>query len=690
MRMNFDWNKLQKADIAFWNSVDAAVTTLLCYQAPKTNRTSYRAFYGDQRICAVPSSAVFAPQLTNLYNFFSRSPECFVPIHGYICEMSGTENPMAFGRKELLIRLWNTSLQGSPPEHVILYVIALFRQIDPFFRGGDGNEWDLLAVTSAYPTSKLPVTEAKKVFNQLYTKWVQYIKHHYNRLLLGVDDKSKLYTMTRCIDSIRNHERNSLALFAEGLCNSVIVMDDTLLHFLPPLRPEEVKEWYLTPIIDRCFLDSFIKEHTFPVKLRPDLIKFLQLKKKILLKDEATYGSLPADLCFSYAIDNKTYYDIFYDDSSEMFTSRLSQYSLLRPAKKNIFLRLDFERQPPKEYLYHVTDGDWNRLCELAKIIACALSTQKLFNGVVVLPTTSVSALIPILFMAYGRALPPMKEIYNIREYSKNSSIDRLISMKWNGVPFLFCSSKKMTRQEEYSPDDSHGSSIHFDCSSENIRLNPEQWDRLRKIFSGVTLTCQDTILGHKKHRNVMQWFLIGDDKAIQALRSKNIRVWRVSFTPYNRNMWDCASQWMQQVLPLWGLLQLKKPPKKDKLDVKYETIRLFMENCCRIIKTDGEFVPARELYEEYKAYCTRMNRNDILLFKDFNKTIEQDYGQKRKSLHRTNGTNLTGFYRIIYIGESAKQFTKADIMKAKKEAFFRQLDQIEAEVRKHFPTYPF
>ncbi len=70
MRMNFDWNKLQKADIAFWNSVDAAVTTLLCYQAPKINRTSYRAFYGDQRICAVPSSAVFAPQLTNLYNFF--------------------------------------------------------------------------------------------------------------------------------------------------------------------------------------------------------------------------------------------------------------------------------------------------------------------------------------------------------------------------------------------------------------------------------------------------------------------------------------------------------------------------------------------------------------------------------------------------------------------------------------------
>lgn len=101
-----------------------------------------------------------------------------------------------------------------------------------------------------------------------------------------------------------------------------------------------MKEWYLTPIIDRCFLDSFIKEHTFPVKLRPDLIKLLQLKKKILLKDEATYGSLPADLCFSYAIDNKTYYDIFYDDSSEMFTSRLSQYSLLRPAKKNIFLRL--------------------------------------------------------------------------------------------------------------------------------------------------------------------------------------------------------------------------------------------------------------------------------------------------------------------------------------------------------------
>lgn len=101
----------------------------------------------------------------------------------------------------------------------------------------------------------------------------------------------------------------------------------------------------------------------------------------------------------------------------------------------------------------------------------------------------------------------------------------------------------------------------------------------------------------------------------------------------------------------------------------------------------------AKTLYSCYTDFCKDWNRKDILKFKDFNNALKNTYGMKRTRHHFTDGRNPTGFDRIVINSAPNGQYTvqkKEDEPLSSKEAFFLKLEQMEQEVRAHFPQYPF
>ena len=145
---------------------------------------------------------------------------------------------------------------------------------------------------------------------------------------------------------------------------------------------------------------------------------------------------------------------------------------------------------------------------------------------------------------------------------------------------------------------------------------------------------------------------------------------------------------WIQRIFPLWGYLQLNAKNKTAQ-EPKFETVQLFMERCCQITKREGEFISAKDLYDDYTAYCNSQNWKHFLKLKDFNDVLETEYKLKRSRHHFTDGRNPTGYKNILFTASTQGQVQMEQEVLSSKELFFQKLDQMEEEVRAHFDQYP-
>ena len=372
-------------------------------------------------------------------------------------------------------------------------------------------------------------------------------------------------------------------------------------------------------------------------------------------------GDTGKSCCFYYR-EQRTEYHISYCNDTGKFSCRTIE--LLDPvlARKYIDITPRKATSAPKEFLYQLLKGDQERLCELAQPTAICLSAEKLFDGAIVLAFENSYEVFKFISMVGGKDLDTLLSPRRLKQLTKQLEIDELIEMKMHGQPFAICVDK-------------------------GERLNAEQWIRLKKIFRGVRLTCKDSVLGRKMHRSTAQWFIIGDDQTMSRLKAHKIKAWRLSL---NLAAPSCISgmSWIQRIFPLWGYLQLNAKNKTAQ-GPKFETVQFFMERCCQITKREGEFVPAKDLYDHYTAYCNSQNWEHFLKLKDFNDVLETEYKLKRSRHHFTDGRNPTGYRNILFTTSTQGQVQKEQEVLSSKELFFQKLDQMEEEVRAHFDQYP-
>ena len=609
----------------------------------------------DRRIIAYPER--YLPVVTPLCEFFFSSPDNFVPCGDCVCNIQGTSIPLAFGKRELLVMLWKLS-EGTA-NHA--YITSVYSQLDSIFREADDAD-----LVKSFTTTKPEVAQAKTQLENVYRLWVQYIKRHYNYALMGRNDPARLNTRIRCIEALRNHTRpNPLnPTPVKELCDVLTLVDDTLCF---NGDPQPSLPDFPGRVMGKKLLSWMMRIGRIPEKFRPEVIKILRLHQKILIRERKTHKTVQPH-CFSYWRGN-TEYLIFYQKDDGKYTYREDHKFYSGFARKNILLQgedvvLD---EAEKEDLYQFLKGSQKGLCELAKLTASCLCAQKLYKGAIVLPSEQAPALLVALSLAGGCDLKSMQAILKMSALSKKAAADQLIEWKLQGRLFGF------------SIDDGE-------------QMNAQQWKRLRKIFSGVHVTYKDSILGRKMHRNNMEWLVIGNDQTVKKLVSHGIKAKRLPFTLELPPTVPPKSSWLQQILPLWGYLQLQKGKEKDEKP-RYKTVQQFMDKCCRITGEKVEFIEAKTLYDHYKACCDEQGQNDVLKFKDFNDVLETTYGLKRIRHHFTDGRNPTGFDRIVFSAVPYGQRTapeKRDRPLSSKEAFFLKLEQMEQEVRTHFIQYPF
>ena len=110
---------LMKQDMEFWGAVKEAALCLLPpttyqetfsrvpepYSTKNTIQTMYRPL--QERIISapqyIPDDVELFQVLNNIYSFFSFSPDHFVPVSRYVCNLS---IPLAYDEKRLLQQLW--------------------------------------------------------------------------------------------------------------------------------------------------------------------------------------------------------------------------------------------------------------------------------------------------------------------------------------------------------------------------------------------------------------------------------------------------------------------------------------------------------------------------------------------------------------------------------------------------------
>lgn len=475
---------------------------------------------------------------------------------------------------------------------------------------------------------------------------------------MGRNVQEKLDMRIRCVDAWSNHVLPNASFFSlKSFCDNLMLVDDTLsLNYFPDRQ--RYPDFPQRPVIGKDLLDFMIKNGDFPSVLRPDIIKVLRLLQKIKVRDKKAMSDTDKFSCFSYR-EKWTEHHIIYSEDTGMFKCRQSesQYPIL--VRKYIDVKPDNVASPPKEFLFQLVKGDQEQLCALAKLAACCLSAGKLFNGVIVLSAEQGFMVCDFLSMVAGKNPESFYTIKGIRELSKQSVMDELIEMKMRGQPFAF-------------------------CKDNASRLNPEQWERLRKLFSGVRLTCNDPVLGRKMHRSTTQWFIIGNDQTMSKLKIHKIRAKRLSLD-FEEISSVSEVLWMQRIFPLWGYLQLKGK-KEEAKGSEFKTVHLFMDNCCQITKNEVEFIPAKSLYDHYVAYCNDHGWTDILKLKDFNDVLKL----KRIRHHFTDGKNPTGFKNILLVNDVQCKAKGEQEVLPPKELFYQKLDQMEEEVRAHFDQYPF
>lgn len=658
-----DWKKVERQDNQFWDAVKGSMFDIFRLIGVTDRRNWVQNTYtGDMRIVACPK-VTGAPE-QGIYDFFSASPDCFVPDGRFLIDM-WTEVPAAFKKRDLLVVLWK--LVGGQRNEM---VSETCRHLDKIFQqeAVANSEENAADWFQDHPKE---IRDAKLQLEELYRQWFKYVARHYNKTLKGTDDESKKRYQIRLIEGKRNQEIRAEGPSLDEAIKTLRLMDDTLCWHLPSGDREACVGLSVT----KDSLRRWMEEYQFPAKYLGEIKKLLRLHQKILcakcepiLREQAKDPM--AHPCFSYVWNGKVY-NVYWQKDKKMFSFAMISQTEKRPAVKQILMQKWGEITVPKEYLYALSGGNWDNFGQLAKITAYAVCAEKLFHGAIVVDEYGVPELAAVLEWISGRIEPSIDALAKgnpllLSSLSKESTKDQFIDMKIDGRLFAVC------------------------CDDVN-RLNPDQWKRLKKVLSGVSITYRDSILGRKRHRNMMQWFVCGNDLTFQKLAINRIETMRAPVYQVPENVGSVASLWLQLILPMWGFLQLQRKGAAKALPENcMPAVQYFMEHCCCLLSEDNEFLPARELYEHYVDFCQMMRRKDVLKFKDFNDVLENSYGQKRVRYHRTTGENKTGYKRIRFLGVNPSTLQPVPSTPSEREQFFARLEQIADEVKKHFPDWPF
>ncbi len=600
------------------------------------------------------------PGFRELLYFFSASPEWMIPFEGYACypregdgpihppgamaaweQITGLYRPVGLDQMSLLLVLCEM-VRRSGSVHGA-YAFALCRQAYPEFRQLDAGEpWDMDQV-EGFRAEQLPVAAMTGAMGVLFPLWLRYLRRHYDRRLWGRDNMSAAKAVADCLEGSRYTRGTVTDRTVWQQLSLLPMIDDTLClprgeHGMRPIRtlanamglPGSERE--LTKLL-RLYQQAAAAEAR---KRRPKDGSGAPRCREILLMQSALR------------------YIVSYQREEKRFSCTANGEDT-GGWRSPVQISSPQQLEPPVEYLYRLTGGDEAVLRELARAAALCAARGKRDPKAIVADDGAA-----VLLMWITGALE--EDPVPLSTLCKAGAADELIARKWG-------------RQ-----------SVVLACH-DGKRMPAEEWKRLGKLISGATVAYSDPVLGRKKHRNEAQWLILGDELTAQELTKHGIRSITLKCGKAPEIFEGTrASDWVKIFLPLWGLMQLSRRGGVSSAKRQApRTLEQFWADCCDL---DGEsgFIPARTVYDAYRAYCGEQGDPAVLLLKDFNREFEQRSGLARVRRHRT-GSNPTGYVGLRLIKNAPPQ---KDEEEQARQAFRDLVGRIEGEVRSAFPDIPF
>ena len=568
--------------------------------------------------------------------YLACSPDTHVPLKDFVCDVSGQTGPLALDEQGLYLLLWSLSKDSDLHGYVTAMCVAacpLFRQVDSTF-------WDD-RLLSRYDTKKLPVSELQENMHRLFILWRRYIERHYDRRLWGVDREGELRSFGICFEALRNLEKKIDGPPIRPFLQQLGLVDNTLCL---ALDREGNSGTSLSPDV----LQEFLTSHHFSPQAKAPATELLRRYQKCLMgtnrlmKQTAEEKKAPPKTKLVYRYQGKRI-EISYDRQKQSLTCRPCSSVSASQWRRDLPV-YEAEKIPvgiPEEYLYQLTGGDPAQLHQLADTLARCLSSEKVYPGAIVLPEQSFEQVLVLLEWLTGSHIVTVG--HTLYSLTCESAIDSLISQKLDRCPLIFAMDVTV---------DSNGQKVSLAASGPKTRLTGRQWSRLKKLIGGATISCKDPILGRKKHKNEAQWLICGCEHTLQLLNKHKIPYTFLDIKPLPADFSDArASRWIQFILPLWGMLPKKRRKKQaPKPATPVSTVlQRFLRHCCQENQDKDAFLPARDLYDAYREFSL-LQSEQPLLFKDFNRTLEQSYGFKRVRRHTSKNSNKTGFYGIMLL----------------------------------------
>jgi len=568
--------------------------------------------------------------------YLACSPDTHVPLKDFVCDISGHTGPLALDEQGLVVLLWTLSRGADSHDYVTAMCLAAY----PLFREGNNVFWDD-HLLYRYATKKLPVSELQENIHRLFILWRRYIERHYDRRLWGVDREGELRSFEICFEALRNLEKKIDGPSIRPFLQQLGLVDNTLCLALD-------REGDSGTSLSTDVLQKFLTSHHFSPQAKTPAAELLRRYQKCLMgtnrlvkqTTEEKKASPKPKLVYRYQGKR---IEISYDRQKETLTCHPCSSASASQWRRDLPVYED-QKIPagiPEEYLYQLTGGNPAQLHQLADALARCLSAEKVYPGAIVLPEQSFEQVLVLLeWLTGSRIVTAGHTLYSL---TCESAIDSLITQKLNRCPLIFAMDVTV---------DSKGQKVSLAASGPETRLTGRQWIRLKKLIGGATISCKDPILGRKKHKNEAQWLICGCEHTLQLLNKHKIPYTFLDIKPLPADFSDArASRWIQFILPLWGMLPKKRRKKQaPKPATPVSTVlQRFLRHCCQENKDKDAFLPARDLYDAYREFSL-LQSEQPLLFKDFNRTLEQTYGFKRVRRHTSKNSNKTGFYGIMLL----------------------------------------
>jgi len=603
------------------------------------------------RSVPMPQRYVSDP-LYQIYLFFANSPNECITMSRYVVKLTG-EAPYAYDRRALLLKLRNII---NTPE-----ATALCRYIDSYLKQGDGIAWEKAAVVRM----KIPkerVVYTKQLLDEVYNKWFQYVKRYEVKQNCVREPEKKLALLSICLDGIRHRDFVGGVVPIRDVLRAFQIQDKTLCF--SHTREQLEKDPMLSPVITYERLNVGGKALNIASRHQKMFVEILRLYQQCENRRMKNTGRDSARSGIVSYWWNGAEYRVYYDKEKGKFWSRM--HGLPQKPQKCLALPTGVPVGAPKEFLYALTGGDWNALCQLARVMThCA---WKRFPGAVEISADTL----PIFMVLFEETM------------GLDDALDWKYKVRWRLSDVV-----KEAAKEGLVKGKALERRVLL-CVDDSPKMSEEQKKRLKKLMTGATVKYKDKVLGRILHKNEQQWIVVGTHKTHKKLTAIGIPTLQLPELDTENLPEGGRSLWFRTFFLLWGYLQLDKRAR-PKVDVKPLSLDRFLRERCTLLEEDGEFIEARRLWMAYTEFCQQSGYKEQLLFKDFNALMEQKYGLKRRRLHRGKGDNKTGYDRIVLnVCSGEEPGLAADKQSVQKDVFFRQVDQIQKEVLEHFPNFPF